>query len=363
MMKKNRGKLIVSSLVILLPILAGLLLWDRLPGQMIGRWGLGETAASGGARAAAVFLPPLFMLIIHWICIWFTCADPKNRDQSEKAMGMIFWIAPAFSLYLNGILYGTAFGMTFSMDQMMSLTTGLVFLLIGNYLPKCRQNRTLGIKVKWALENEENWNRTHRFGGRVWVICGLLMMLAVFLPGSWIGLVLPVLMTVIAVLPIAYSYLYHRKQIREGSAAAAAPRQRGGREEAVFAKISGSFTAVILVGVAILLFTGSLKVEYGDTSFSVEASYWGDLTIPYEEIDSIELRRENVPGSRVGGFGSFRLLMGSFENDEFGRYTRYTYTNCNACIVLTADGRVFVISGSDETATEAIYEALTDRIR
>ena len=69
-----------------------------------------------------------------------------------------------------------------------------------------------------------------------------------------------------------------------------------------------------------------------------------------------------VSGSREWGFGSPTLLMGSFKNEEFGMYTRYTYTSCDACVVLTSGEKVLVLNGADEAATKAIYEALKARI-
>ena len=39
--------------------------------------------------------------------------------------------------------------------------TGLLFMIIGNYLPKVKQNNTIGIRVVWTLQDEENWSATH----------------------------------------------------------------------------------------------------------------------------------------------------------------------------------------------------------
>ena len=90
----------------------------------------------------------------------------------------------------------------------------------------------------------------------------------------------------------------------------------------------------------------------------MKASYWPDLTVRYEDISHIELRDSNVPGTRTGGFGGFRLLMGNFRNDEFGAYTRYTYTNIQSCVVLTDRGKTVVLSGEDDAATRALYDTL-----
>lgn len=133
------------------------------------------------------------------------------------------------------------------------------------------------------------------------------------------------------------------------------------RKSGISQKASIGITVGILAVVGILLVTGNINVEYNDASFKIKASYWSDLEIDYAEIESIEYRENGVSGSRTGGFGSLRLLMGNFENSEFGNYTRYTYTNCDTAIVLQVNGKHVVLSGKDEESTKAIYDELMER--
>ena len=62
------------------------------------------------------------------------------------------------------------------------------------------------------------------------------------------------------------------------------------------------------------------------------------------------------------GFGSPKLSMGTFSNEEFGLYTRYTYTQCSTAIVIRSGERVLVISAEDAAATRALYEALLEKV-
>ncbi len=210
-MIKNLKKMILSSVIILLPILFGLAVWEQLPEQIATHWGPNGQPDGWSSKASAVFFMPLFLVAIHWICTFATGKDQKNEGQNKKLMKMTYWLVPLISLLVNGMVYATALGSSFSPMLVLPLVMGVMFIFIGNYMPKCKPNRTIGIRVKWTLENEENWKATHRFGGKVFFFGGVLLLFGVFLPEAvamWV--ILPV-MLVIAAVPIVYSYRYSKK--------------------------------------------------------------------------------------------------------------------------------------------------------
>jgi uncharacterized membrane protein len=359
MIKRNKRKLLVSSIIILLPIFIGLILWKKLPERMTTHWGFDGNVDGWSSRPFAIFGLPVILLIIHWIFILITAKDPKNKDQNNKAFSLMLWIFPALSLFSCGIVYTASLGTDVNLGLIVPLLIGLMFLAIGNYLPKCRQNYTIGIKIKWTLENEENWNATHRFGGKVWVFGGLFMIVCVFLPESLFILVLSVSIILLAAVPIIYSYLYHKKQLKEGTATVTPiPMSKGMKR---FSVVSIVILSAILIFIGFMMFTGDINVKYDDTSFTLEASFWEDLTVEYDAIDNIEYREDDDVGSRTGGLGTTRLLAGAFRNDEFGNYTRYSYTKCDACVVLTVGEKILVVGGRDTESTKNIYDELIKR--
>ena len=359
MLKKNKGKLIVSSIFILLPILFGVLLWDKLPMAMTTHWGFDGKADGWSGRPFAVFGLPLILLASHWLCLGLTALDKKNRNQNQKAFGIIFWIMPIVSIFSNGIMYMAAFGRTLQIGSFVFLFMGLMFVAIGNYLPKVRQNRTLGIKLKWTLENEENWNATHRFGGKVWVFGGLLLMCGIFLPAQAIPAVMVGSILLMVLVPTLYSYQYHRKQVKAGTAVITPIAVS--KKEKLAVRISMVISVLILIGCAVLCFSGDIDVVYGETSFIIEASYYNDLEVAYDAVSSIEYREDFEQGTRAFGFGTPRLSMGSFENEELGAYTLYAYTGSDAHVVMQVGDRVLAVSGRDAAQTRAIYEKLVNR--
>lgn len=359
MLKKNKWKMIISSIIILLPMIAGMILWNSLPDRMAIHWGANGEANGWNSRAFAVFAMPVFILVFHWIGVFITVADQQNKNQTEKAIGLIFWICPAVSLFSSATVYAAAFGKEFDMNVIMFIVLGLMFVIIGNYLPKCKHNFTLGIKIKWTLENKENWYATHRFGGRIWVVGGLLFMTQAFLPNAVIPYTSPVLFVILIIVPIAYSYFYHRKQVKNGTATIDDSMSRQYKR---ITKISMCIVMIILLFCGYLIFSGNITIQYGEDSFTIEATYWDDITVDYAEIDNIEYCERDIAGTRTFGFGSARLQMGEYQNEEYGRYTRYTYTQCDSCVVLIAGEETLVISGVDAESTKAIYDELTARI-
>ena len=98
--------------------------------------------------------------------------------------------------------------MNINVEMIGRIFVGIVFVVVGNYLPKCRQNYTVGIKLPWTLHDENNWNATHRFAGPVWMAGGVsLTILGIF----GLELLFAAVLLIIAILPMIYSYLYYKK--------------------------------------------------------------------------------------------------------------------------------------------------------
>ena len=210
MIKKNKIKLMLTSVIILLPILAGLMLWSSLPEQVPTHWNAAGEIDGWSSKAFAVFGLPLILLAFQWLCVLGTGADPQKANHPQKIVHLVLWIIPILSNVLHTIVYMVALGQDVRVEVVMPVLVGLVLAIVGNYLPKCKQNYTIGIKIPWTLNSEENWNKTHRFAGWLWTICGLVIMLTGFFGGFWIFFGV-VLLMVFA--PFIYSYLLHRKGV------------------------------------------------------------------------------------------------------------------------------------------------------
>lgn len=210
MIKKNLKTMIITSIIILLPIVVGLILWDKLPAEMATHFDSNGKADDWSPKWIAVFGMPLFLLVVHWFCVAFTSVDPKRQNFSDKIIILMMWLCPVVSIVGNGATYLYAFDNTVNTTPMAMMLLGCVFLVIGNYMPKMKQSYTIGIKIPWALNSEENWNLTHRFGGYMFMLGGIVVIIAGFIQQFWL---VPVAFVLMAFVPMAYSFILYKKGI------------------------------------------------------------------------------------------------------------------------------------------------------
>ena len=207
-LKSYKKTMILTSIVTLLPILIGVLLWDQLPEQIATHFDFEGTPNGWMSKGFTVFGIPLFLLACQWMGAMVTLQDPKHKNVSEKMFKVILWIVPACSFILGIVTYGYELGYQTSHSSFAMVLIGILFLIVGNYLPKCKQNYTTGIKLPWTLHDEENWNHTHRMAGFLWMAGGGVMILNAFLQWDWLFFV--VIVTTVLV-PTIYSFLYYKK--------------------------------------------------------------------------------------------------------------------------------------------------------
>ena len=109
------------------------------------------------------------------------------------------------------------------------------------------------------------------------------------------------------------------------------------------------------------MFSGKITISYSKDSFTVDSTYDSLLSVEYDSIESLEYRENFDFGSRIFGFSSAKLLSGSFQNDEFGTYTLYSYTNSDAVVIIKSGNKILVIGGIDSAATKEIYDTLMQK--
>ena len=209
-MKMNKKLLLLTSIVILFPILWGVMIWSQLPNQISIHFNAAGQANNFQSKALAVFGLPIFLLLVHLFVIFVTARDPKNQTMNEKMGKVIYWLTPIVSLSLSYLIYSKALGSTTNPSIFVSALLGLIFVMMGNYMPKLKVNHTVGIRLPWTLQSEDNWHKTHRLAGKLWVLGGLLLLLEAGLQFA-VPYVMGIVILTIVLIPILYSYQLSRK--------------------------------------------------------------------------------------------------------------------------------------------------------
>ena len=356
MIKQNKIKAIVSSILILLPTLATLIFWQPLTALLHERL-LGES--THGLLFVSLFLPCI-LLCLHWLMLYVTALEYRKNPQQKKLTRIFFFIIPVISLFVGGLFFAIILGWQIKISMICAVTVGVSMIIISNYIPKSKPNHVMGPRTRWALDDAENWYATCRYAGRIGVGGGVAFLFTGFLPLPAFIPVFFVLVLIVALTPYLYSYLFYKKQVAEGKREE--KRYQADKKTKAGVLTTSITLPLVLILCAVLMLTGNITVTVGDTALTVDATYYDAMTLSYDEIASIAYV-ENDSAVRQYGFGSMRLDLGVYQNAALGTHTRYAYHQCHVAVVITgSNGQILVINGMDEAATKDIYNQLLGKV-
>lgn len=358
---KNKKYWLLTSLVTLLPIAIGLLLWDRLPDKLPTHFNASGVADGWGSKGFAVFGVPLMWLIFHILTLAAMRLDKQNHGHNEKVLKLVGLVFPALSILFSVLMFSHGLGIELDLTRILLTLLGLFFIAVGNWLPKIKQNATLGIKIKWTLYNEENWNRTHRFGGWCWVIGGLGLTVLGLLTGAALLPALFGTLALMVLLPTVYSWRLSKRQQRDGTWTESQV-SRELKQHPAIKIVSLVLVTLILAATGFVMFSGEIVYTCTEDELVIDADYWTDSAVPYSAIRHMELRDTAPEGVREFGWGSAKLVLGACSNEEFGSHLRYSYTGVDAYIVLETEGQTILLTAENEEATRALYETLLGHV-
>ena len=203
--KINKKLLLFTSILILLSSLVGCVFWYQLPEKMPTHFNLLGQADGYNHKVFAIFGLPALMLLMHWLLLFLMIKDPKSSNISSKIQLLIYWIIPFVSCLSMISIFGESLSYSMMSGLLAQIFMGVVMIVIGNYLPKTHRNYIIGIRLPWTLENDENWRKTHRLAGKIWVLGGLLLFLNSFVQ-LYVYWVFFLTLFFVVIIPSVYSY-------------------------------------------------------------------------------------------------------------------------------------------------------------
>lgn len=210
-MKKHRV-MIVTTMLCVLPLIYVAAVYQKLPEQLAVHWDMEGQADGYASRFWGGVGLPLLMAVINFVVHIALDHDPKRANASSVLLGIGKWCIPVLSNLVMAATLLWNLSYEIPMDKIVLLLVGLLLVIIGNYMPKTRQSYTVGIKLPWTLNSEENWKRTHHMAGYIWIFGGILLMLGCVIPMG-LKILLPAILVILVAVPCLYSFWLYRNGI------------------------------------------------------------------------------------------------------------------------------------------------------
>ena len=206
-------KLFAIELLLLLAMIAAtVILWTSLPDQMPIHWNIAGEIDNYASKFWVAFMVPVMAIFFMLLFKVIPLIDPKKEKYKlfEKPWAAIQFGIYGFMTYMHFLTLYLSINQEADIVKFILPGIGILFILLGNYMSKVRQNYFVGIKTPWTLNNEDVWNKTHRIAGLFFVLTGIIFLLEAFIQLYLLPVFIITFVLMIFV-PVIYSYLIFKK--------------------------------------------------------------------------------------------------------------------------------------------------------
>lgn len=215
---KNKKSIITMWVLAFISPIMFLAAYSYLPESVPIHWNAQGQVDNYGSKAMAAFiffLPLLLALMFQFL----PKIDPKKQNyvkfQKYYDIFAIFFIA--FFVVVNGVMLTEILKPgTLSIGLVISIGVSLMLIVLGNMMGKIKHNYFMGIKTPWTLADPDVWNKTHRVGGIMWVVIGILALITSFISTVIFSVILLVGALGSTVVLYILSYVWFKKRHPDG---------------------------------------------------------------------------------------------------------------------------------------------------
>lgn len=199
---------LITTLLCLVPIAIGTELQNKLPSEIPINYGFNNEARTLASKWIVIFLLPLILALVN-LFVNLTLTEKNRQRVGERLSAVLIWLVPLLSVVVSMFLILKPLGLPLKAGSLVFSIISVIFIIIGNYIPKCRPNSYVGYRLSWIMNDEELWMKTHRFSGFVLVIAGFASLVASFFAiGKYVFLVC---LVIIIFVPLIYSLAIKKK--------------------------------------------------------------------------------------------------------------------------------------------------------
>lgn len=213
MIKRELQEMFWPGVVTLLPMILGIVLWPQLPAELPIHWGINGLPDQYASKLFVVVGLPLFLWVLGVILHMVLVYGQKNNGNL-KISRLMKWLTPIMAIVLQPISLFWGLGYQANVGVIVIAFLGILFIVVGNYIPKTTRNLSIGFRLPSTLNNHENWRQTNQIGGKMMVIAGVLMIFGAILGLVFNWLLVPTValaLLLIIVIPTVYSFYLVKK--------------------------------------------------------------------------------------------------------------------------------------------------------
>jgi len=198
--------------ITLLEFIVSIAVFKFLPQTIPTHWGVSGNIDAYGSKWM-IFLSPVISLLLTFGIYFIPKVDPKKENimRSGRAFPATMILLTLVFLVVEAVTIFASFGYNVSVAKILPAAIGIMFIFLGNYMPKVKPNYLFGIRFPWTLANETVWVKTHRLGGWVFFFMGVLFIAGIFIPAPY-NFILPLGGVFLGIILLfIYSYFEYKK--------------------------------------------------------------------------------------------------------------------------------------------------------
>ncbi len=167
--------LIITCSFCILPVLFGIILWNRLPDTMAIHFDINNNPDNFASKGFVVFGLPALMVALQIFCCFTNDINAAKYGERKKFERVTKWIIPVMTLLLQSVTLVYGLGMELDIRKIAAVIVGVIFLVIGNYLPKFDYIKNYNVDTEKA-------RKINRFIGFETVVMGVLFIISTIFP-------------------------------------------------------------------------------------------------------------------------------------------------------------------------------------
>lgn len=205
----------IISGIIILSFVIGIYYYPQMPDKLASHWNAQGEVNGYTSKFWGLFLMPIISVGLLLLFTLIPRIDPlkSNIQQFRQYFDGFVVLIMVFLFYLYLLTIFWNLGYTFNMITFLSPAFAILFYYTGILIENAKRNWFIGIRTPWTMSSDKVWDKTHKIGGKLFKIAGILAILAIFFE-SYAILIIVVPVIIVSIYTVVYSYFEYQKEMK-----------------------------------------------------------------------------------------------------------------------------------------------------